>query len=67
MNLSEFPPIQGQAVEQSYGSGRGSFDITTFGILSGREAIEDFEERSFKETDAEEAVKCLRRCFQVSL
>ena len=65
MNISEFPPLHGQVVSESYGSGSGSIDITTFGILSGREVIEDVEERNFKEPDAEEAVKSLRRCFQV--
>lgn len=65
MSLSEFPPLQGQSVGNSYASNSGSFDITTFGILSGREVIDEIEERTFKEPDAEEAVKCLRRCFQV--
>ena len=67
MNLSELPPLHGQAVSNSYTSERGSFDITTFGILSGREVLDEVEEKAFKETDAEEAVKCLRRCFQVKL
>lgn len=65
MNLSEFPPLHSQSVSNSYGSEHGSFDITTFGILAGREVVDEIEEKSFKETDAEEAVKCLRRCFQV--
>ena len=67
MNLSELPPLHGQTVTSNYNTERGSFDITTFGVLSGREIGDEIEERCFKETDAEEAVKCLRRCFQVML
>ncbi|XP_052773816.1 uncharacterized protein LOC128212404 isoform X2 [Mya arenaria] len=66
MDLSSLPPLQGQlsfansSVEFSDGFGVGGF-------ISEREHVNESgtETRAFNVNDGEEAVKCLRRAFQI--
>jgi len=63
MDLSSLPPLHGQLSLAS-----GSADFTgSFGISGflDRDYLEETQGRVFNENDGEEAVKCLRRGFQV--
>lgn len=67
MDLSNLPPLQGQ-----FSTARSSVELSNTGVGFSELLYErDFQEEGqpqrskFDEHDGEEAVKCLRKCFQV--
>lgn len=65
MDLSSLPPLHGQlSLATASAEYSGSFSIS--GFLTDRDFLEDTQGRGFNENDGEEAVKCLRRGFQVT-
>lgn len=64
MDLSSLPPLHGHlsiaGTSLDFGGGFG-----IGGFLSDRDSADEGQSRGFGENDGEEAVKCLRRGFQV--